>query len=53
MDGIRIHHGEEWALVLPDPEAPLTRVTAEAGDVAAAELLADEYVRRIEQLVRR
>jgi mannose-1-phosphate guanylyltransferase/phosphomannomutase len=52
VDGVRIHHPEGWALVLPDPDDPITRVTAEGADTAAAERLADEYVRRIEQLVR-
>ena len=52
VDGVRIHHPEGWALVLPDPDDPITRVTAEGVDDGAAERLADEYVRRIEQLVR-
>ncbi|MEM7140479.1 MAG: sugar phosphate nucleotidyltransferase [Actinomycetota bacterium] len=52
VDGIRIHHADGWALVLPDPDDPVTRVTAEGTDKAGAERLADEYVRRIEQLVR-
>jgi mannose-1-phosphate guanylyltransferase/phosphomannomutase len=52
VDGVRIHHPDGWALVLPDPDDPITRVTAEGDDLAAAERLADEYVRRIEQLVR-
>lgn len=52
VDGVRIHHPDGWALVLPDPDDPITRVTAEGVDAAAADRLADEYVRRIEQLVR-
>jgi mannose-1-phosphate guanylyltransferase/phosphomannomutase len=52
VDGVRIHHPDGWALVLPDPDDPITRVTAEGSDTASAERLADEYVRRIEQLVR-
>jgi mannose-1-phosphate guanylyltransferase/phosphomannomutase len=52
VDGVRIHHPEGWALVLPDPDDPITRVTAEGADRASAERLADEYVRRIDQLVR-
>lgn len=54
VDGVRIHHEEgEWVLVLPDPEEPLTRVIAEADSAERAAGLAAEYVRRIEQLVRR
>ncbi len=52
VDGVRIHHGDGWALILPDPEEPLTRVIAEGADDASALRLASEYVRRIEQLVR-
>lgn len=52
VDGIRIHHPDGWVLVLPDPDDPLTRVMAEGNDKASAERLADEYVRRIEQLAR-
>jgi len=52
VDGVRIHHDQGWALVLPDPEDPTTRVVAEGPDPAAAARLADEYVRRIEQLIR-
>ncbi len=52
VDGVRIHHVDGWALVLPDPELPITSVVAEASTDSAADQLADEYVRRIEQLVR-
>ena len=52
VDGVRIHHDGGWALVLPDPEDPTTTVVAEGPDRAAAARLADEYVRRIEQLIR-
>ncbi|MDW3218127.1 MAG: sugar phosphate nucleotidyltransferase [Acidimicrobiales bacterium] len=51
VDGVRIHHDDSWALVLPDPDDPITRVTAEGPDKMTAERLADEYVRRIEQMV--
>jgi mannose-1-phosphate guanylyltransferase/phosphomannomutase len=52
VDGVRIHHDDGWALVLPDPEDPVTSVIAEADSAAVALRLADEYVRRIEQIVR-
>ena len=53
VDGVRIHLDDgAWALILPDPEEPLTRVIAEAGSAADAAALAAEYGRRIEQLVR-
>jgi len=52
VDGVRIHHDHAWALVLPDPEDPTTKVVAEGPDLVSASRLADEYVRRIEQLIR-
>ncbi len=43
-DGVRVVEPDgSWALVLPDPEAPLTRVWAEASSQEAAEDLADEW----------
>ena len=54
VDGVRVHLDDgAWALILPDPEEPLTRVITEAGSAAEAAALAAEYGRRIEQLVRR
>jgi mannose-1-phosphate guanylyltransferase/phosphomannomutase len=52
VDGVKVLHTDGWALALPDPEEPLTHVWAEAKSDAAARQLADEYVRRIRQLVR-
>jgi hypothetical protein len=37
---------------LPDPEEPVTMVWAEAGSLADARRLAQEYARRIRQLLR-
>jgi len=53
VDGVRIHHDDGWALILPDPEEPTTLVLAEAGRADSANRLAAEYARRIEELVRR
>ncbi|RMH80082.1 MAG: hypothetical protein D6683_05560, partial [Actinomyces sp.] len=52
VDGVRIHHEQGWVLVLPDPDEPITRIIAEGDGPLAASRLADEYVRRLEQLVR-
>jgi mannose-1-phosphate guanylyltransferase/phosphomannomutase len=52
VDGVKVHHGEDWALALPDPEEPLTHVWAEAGSDVDARRLAQEYARRIRQLLR-
>jgi mannose-1-phosphate guanylyltransferase / phosphomannomutase len=52
IDGVKVLHDDGWVLALPDPEEPVTHVWAEAGTDAEARRLAQEYVRRIRQLVR-
>jgi len=47
VDGIKVLHADGWALVLPDPEEPLTHVWAEGGSEGGAQALAREYVGRI------
>ena len=49
---MRVDHGDGWALALPDPEEPITHVWAEALSDAEARRLAQEYARRIRQLLR-
>ncbi|MDZ7732423.1 MAG: hypothetical protein U5R31_04295 [Acidimicrobiia bacterium] len=52
VDGVKIRHGDGWALAIPDPEEPVTHIWAEGSDATAASELAQEYARRIRQLVR-
>jgi mannose-1-phosphate guanylyltransferase/phosphomannomutase len=52
VDGIKVHHGDGWALALPDPEEPVTHIWAESDSANAARRLAQEYARRIRQLLR-
>jgi mannose-1-phosphate guanylyltransferase/phosphomannomutase len=52
VDGVKVHHGTGWALALPDPEEPITHIWAEADSDAEARRLAQEYARRIRQMVR-
>lgn len=52
VDGVRIIHANGWMLALPDPEEPVTHIWAEAGTDSEARQLAQEYARRIRQLVR-
>ena len=52
VDGIKVLHGDGWALALPDPEEPITHIWAEAPSDGDARRLAQEYARRIRQLVR-
>ena len=52
VDGIKVLHDDGWALVLPDPEEPITHVWAEGASDAEAKGLAQEYARRIRQMLR-
>ncbi len=52
VDGVKLLHEGGWALVLPDPEEPITHVWAEGPSDAEARTLAQEYARRIRQLLR-
>jgi mannose-1-phosphate guanylyltransferase/phosphomannomutase len=52
VDGVKVFHDDGWALALPDPEEPVTHVWAEADTDSDARRLAQEYARRIRQMLR-
>jgi mannose-1-phosphate guanylyltransferase / phosphomannomutase len=52
VDGVKVLHPDGWALVLPDPEDALTHVWAEGESDQNARQLAQEYARRIRQVLR-
>jgi mannose-1-phosphate guanylyltransferase/phosphomannomutase len=52
VDGVKVRHDDAWALALPDPEEPITHVWAEGATEVAARQLAEEYARRIRQMLR-
>jgi mannose-1-phosphate guanylyltransferase/phosphomannomutase len=52
VDGVRVTYPDGWVLAVPDPEEPMTHVWAESTSDAEARRLAQEYARRIRQLVR-
>ena len=52
VDGVKIIEDDGWALVLPDPEEPVTHVWAEAGSDAAAQARVQQYAVRLEHLLR-
>jgi mannose-1-phosphate guanylyltransferase/phosphomannomutase len=52
VDGVKILHPDGWALVLPDPDEPVTHVWAEGPSEMDARRLAQEHARRIRQLLR-
>ncbi|MHB8670554.1 MAG: sugar phosphate nucleotidyltransferase [Acidimicrobiales bacterium] len=51
VDGLKVLHEDGWALVVPDPEEPLTHVWAESSSETEARALAQEYARRIRQIL--
>jgi mannose-1-phosphate guanylyltransferase/phosphomannomutase len=52
VDGVKVWHDDSWALALPDPEEPVTHLWAESDSDGSARRLAQEYARRIRQLLR-
>jgi mannose-1-phosphate guanylyltransferase/phosphomannomutase len=52
VDGVKILHDDGWALVIPDPDEPLTHIWAEGPSEGGARALAQEYARRMRQLLR-
>ena len=52
IDGVKVIEEDGWALVLPDPDEPLTHVWAEGGSEALARSRAQQYAVRLRQLLR-
>ena len=52
IDGVKLRSGDGWVLALPDPEEPITHLWAESSTEGEARRLAQEYARRVRQLVR-
>ena len=51
VDGIKVRSSEGWALVVPDPEEPVTHVWAESADLARSEALATVYAERVNAIL--
>ncbi|MFN2608462.1 MAG: sugar phosphate nucleotidyltransferase [Acidimicrobiales bacterium] len=51
VDGVKVLLDGSWALVLPDPQEPLTHVWAEADTDAQARSVAQEYARKVRQIL--
>jgi mannose-1-phosphate guanylyltransferase/phosphomannomutase len=47
IDGIKVHFGPEWVLVLPDQYLPVVHIVAEAGDLKTAQRLLGEYEKKV------
>jgi mannose-1-phosphate guanylyltransferase/phosphomannomutase len=52
VDGVKVLYDDGWALVLPDPEEPITHIWAEGATDSEARSRAQEYARRIRNLIR-
>ncbi len=52
IDGVKVWYDGAWVLTLPDTDEPITHIWAEGSTDADARRLAQEYARRIRQLVR-
>jgi len=49
IDGIKVHIGNDWALVLPDQYSSFVHIFAEAKDEKAATKLLDEYQKKVQK----
>lgn len=47
IDGIKVHLGEEWVLLLPDQYLPVVHIVAEARDQKSAQRLLGEYEKKV------
>jgi len=50
VDGIRINLGDEWVLILPDPDRPLFHIQAESHSYEQAQQLVDKYATVVNNL---
>ena len=48
IDGIKVHFGDEWVLVLPDQYTPHVHIVAEAKEPKVAQRLLSEYQKKVE-----
>ncbi len=49
IDGIKVHSGDDWVLVLPDQYSSYVHIFAEAKDEKNARRLLDEYLKKVEK----
>ncbi|NLI70332.1 MAG: NTP transferase domain-containing protein [Firmicutes bacterium] len=53
IDGLKVHHPEGWALVLPHPEKPAYNIYGEGFDEEISASLTDLYARKVDRLIRK
>ncbi len=47
IDGIKVHFGEEWVLVLPDQYLPVVHIVADSKDQKSAQKLLNDYEKKV------
>ncbi len=47
IDGIKVHFGKDWVLILPDQYLPVVHIVAEARDHKSAQKLLNEYEKKV------
>lgn len=50
IDGLKLDLGEEWVLVLPDPDRPLCHVYAESTSQVQVQALAEQYAQIVAEM---
>ncbi|MDD4179138.1 MAG: nucleotidyltransferase, partial [Candidatus Margulisbacteria bacterium] len=50
-DGVKVFHGDDWVLILPDPVRPIIHLYSEANNDNQAEKLIVKYVDQIDSLL--
>jgi mannose-1-phosphate guanylyltransferase/phosphomannomutase len=50
VDGVRVNVGDDWVLVLPDPDQPIFHVYGDSASEQQADTLAERYARIVETL---
>jgi mannose-1-phosphate guanylyltransferase/phosphomannomutase len=48
-EGLKLFHGSDWALVIPDPEDPVTHIWAEGATQSESLAVAERYISLIEE----
>ncbi|HWC10879.1 MAG TPA: hypothetical protein VG455_06610, partial [Acidimicrobiales bacterium] len=51
VDGVKVNRDSEWALMLPDPEEPVTHVWAEGENPARADDLVREHASIVQEIL--
>lgn len=51
LDGLKYHHGQGWALIIPDGDDPVFHIYSEADSLEEADALTEFYTEQIESIL--